>query len=164
MSCCGEPANKVVPQQPTHVHHATVTQQPGLHPGLEKPQMFQQPMIPTPPPAHAQNGAPAPWGQSFSPPPVNQFGGYTPSPPQVNGQSYNGSIFNASSGFSSMNEPLVRPGSAHHPTYSTGSPPPHMSIGSSPPPKAVSPPPDEGKMSVSIDFGTSLYLIFFRLC
>ncbi|GLB44621.1 putative actin-like ATPase domain-containing protein [Lyophyllum shimeji] len=154
MGCCGEPADKAVPQQATHFPQGTITQQPGLQPALEKSPVFQQPTISTPPPAHAQNGA---WGQSYSPPPANQFGGYAPStsPPPLNGQSYNGSMFNASGGFASVNEPLVRPASAHHPSYSTGSPPPLISIGGSPPPKATSPPPDEGKMSVSIDFGTT---------
>ncbi|KAF8064184.1 hypothetical protein FPV67DRAFT_1629198 [Lyophyllum atratum] len=156
MGCCGEPANDTaVPQQPTPFYQGTVTQQPGLHPGLEKsPQAFQQPTISTPPPAHAHNGAQnGAWGQTFTPPP-NQFGGYTQStsPPLANGHSYNGSVFNASTGFSSMNEPLARPGSAHHTSYSSGSPPPPVSIGFSP--SQVASPPDEGKMSVSIDFGT----------
>ncbi|KAF5375362.1 hypothetical protein D9615_008000 [Tricholomella constricta] len=160
MGCCGEPVDTATPQQPTHVYTGTITQQPALQPGLEKPPVFQQSTISTPPPAHALDGASAPWGQSFSSPPVTQFGSHTPpgSPPPGSGHNYNGSIYNASGGFSSMNEPLAQPGSvrhAHHPSYTSVTSPPLLSISLSSPPKAASPPPNEGKMSISIDFGTT---------
>ncbi|KAG5645618.1 hypothetical protein DXG03_005609 [Asterophora parasitica] len=158
MGCCGEPADSAAPpQQQTHAHNGTVTTQPGLHPGLQEKQAnFQAPTLSAPPPAHAtQNGSQGQWGQPLSQVAgVNQFGGYTPgSPPPVNGQTYTGSVFNASTGYSASNEPLTRPDSAYHshsPVYGSGTPPP-MSI--SPPlpapPRAVaaSPPPeDEGKI------------------
>lgn len=160
MGCCGDPVDAAPQQQTTHAHYGTITQQPGLQPGLEKA-VFQQPTILTPPPAHGANGAPAPWGQSYTPQPVNQFGGYT-SPPLTNGQSYNGSMFNGSSTFASSNEPLARPGSAHHshqPSFGSGSPPPQIPAF----PKVASPPPDEGKMSISIDFGIFIVLYLLPL-
>lgn len=161
MGCCGEPndghdsAQTQITQYPN-----TINQQPSPHPGLEK-SLFQQPSI-LPPPAIHQQVQPGTlqsmtWTQNSSPPPVDQFGGYTPSTSPLN--QHNLSKLNDSF---SMNEPLMRPGSAHHPTYGTGSPPPNaqMSMTSSypmfPPPKTTSPPPDEGKMSISIDFGECL--------
>ncbi|KAG6856846.1 hypothetical protein H0H87_012904 [Tephrocybe sp. NHM501043] len=156
MGCCGDPIDKSAPQKVEPYNPGIVTQQPGPHPGLEKPPAFQQPTISTPPPTHTYNGAaPAPWGQPMQSQ-VDQFGGYPMGvTPPVNVQSYpgNGSMFTAPSGFGAMNEPILRPGSAHHRSVSSGSPP-YMVV-SPPLPKAISPPPDEGKMSVSIDFGTT---------
>ncbi|KAG5638936.1 hypothetical protein H0H81_008436 [Sphagnurus paluster] len=156
--CWGEPVDNEFEKpaeqkvfQPQHAHNFSLAQQPAPHPALEKPLAYQQPTISPPPPAHPmpmQNGSPAPWN---SPPsPVNQFGSYTPSasPPLANG-SYNGSMFNGSTAYSSTGDTLVRPGSAYMSSYQ-GTPGPRMSLA---PPKAASPPPDEGKMSVSIDFG-----------
>ncbi|PPQ68984.1 hypothetical protein CVT25_009169 [Psilocybe cyanescens] len=168
MSCCGEPnnnnpaANRALPQHTG----GTIVNQPGYTPGLEKPQYFQQPSISPPPAIHANafsaNGQQhqtiqqqqTGWGQSPSPPP-NDFG-------QMNGAStnttfngtYNGASFNVNNGFSASNTPLMRPGSAHTPS---------MSISTPPPPNALpnAPVQDEGKMSISIDFGTTFSGVAF---
>lgn len=155
MGCCGEPisAENAISNQPTHVQNTITNQQPAAQPGLEKA-LYQQPTIPSPPPAfQPQAGTPQlpPWTVT----PYNPYPS-SPSPPAVlptfNGQN----IF--------MSEPLVRPSSSHQPTYGTSIPPmsmaqSHMSMVQrmSPPPrpKTSSPPPDEGKMSISIDFGKS---------
>ncbi|KAF9463313.1 hypothetical protein BDZ94DRAFT_1282511 [Collybia nuda] len=149
MSCCGEPKDEAQNRQPQNGYPSnTITnQQPGPHIMVEKP-LFQQPTIVSPPPTH---GTPQPaWGQpTFSPPPVNDFGGYDP----VSSLTLSGSTYNGSSGFASMHEPLMRPGSAHQPMYGAGSMGGQHRM--SPPPKPASPPLDEGKMSISIDFGTT---------
>lgn len=156
MSCCGEPNDGVQNTQPqnTYAQNTITNQQPGPHMVLEKP-LFQQPTISSPPPTH---GTPQPaWGQqTFSPPPVNQFGGYDPAsspPPPALSHTYSGSTYNGSSGFGAMHEPLMRPGSAHQPMYGAGIMGGQNRM--SPPPKPMSPPLDEGKMSISIDFGMS---------
>ncbi|RDB19633.1 Heat shock protein 12B [Hypsizygus marmoreus] len=156
-NCCGESvtAEKKV-QNGNSIPLGTITQQPVLQPTLNPP-LFQQPNI-SPPPPTLQNGNTS-WGQSYSPPPnMTQFGSYaqSTSPPPM--ATYNGSMFNGSNYATS--DPLARPGSAHHPSYSSGSPPPQIMMGpglsSTPiPPKPLSPPPDEGKMSIAIDFGTT---------
>jgi hypothetical protein len=151
MGCCGDPitAENATANRPTQVQNAITNQQPSPQPGLEK-LLFQQPTIPSPPPVQLQSGIPQPplWG-------VTPFNPYpsSPSPPAAQ------SIFNGSNGY--MNEPLLRPSSAHQPAYGT-SPSmstAHLSLGqrvASPPlPRTSSPPPDEGKMSISIDFGES---------
>lgn len=161
MSCCGEPKEQNTNNgQASHVVNSITNQQPLPNPGFEKP-LFQQPTISPPPPAHtydlntiSQSGG---WGTSPSPPPaVNQFGSYTQSatPLPVSASTFNESVYNGSNGFS-MNEPLVRPGSAHQP-WGPGSPPPHMMLSPPPRPHTQSPPLDEGKMSISIDFGMSV--------
>jgi hypothetical protein len=162
MSCCGEPkvnapANREPQsQQPTR----PIVTQPNFQPGLEKPQFFQQPSISPPPAVYAnaftanglqQPGQPA-WGQSPSPPLANDFGTLTNSPmpsttPTFNGSTYNGSTFNVSSGFSSMSQPLMRPTSAHSRHMSDSTPPLMGQAG---------PAQDEGKMSISIDFGAHI--------
>lgn len=149
MSCCGEPkdsyndnANRQMPPS-----NGYVTQQPGLQPGLEKP-FFQPPAISSPPPVHTFSpngyGQQSPWPQnSPSPPPGAQQ--------PVYGHPVNGY---------SVNDPIIRPPSTHQATFT---PPPgsHMSMSMSPPPLSISPSSpqntqpsaDEGKMSISIDFG-----------
>lgn len=154
MSCCGQAkdgsedtANRsVAVGQPGFVN-----QQPGPQPGLEK-QVFQQPNIPSPPPVHpyGQNGfsqQPS-WGSQPSPSPPPPGAG----PPFVS----SGNGYPGSNGFST--EPILRPDSAHQSSYGPGS---RMSMTASPMmspplpsmPSSTSPPLDEGKMSVSIDFG-----------
>ena len=153
MGCCGEPitAENATSNRPqAYPQNAITNQQPTPQPGLEK-FLFQQPTIPSPPPVHSQlqSGTPQPPSWGVTPFPY-------PSPPSPPAQS----SFNSSSAFLS-NEPLLRPSSAHQSTYGT-SPSistAHLSLGqrmASPPlPKTSSPPPDEGKMSISIDFGES---------
>jgi hypothetical protein len=155
MGCCGDPitAENATANRPTYVQSTITNQQPSPQPGLEK-LLFQQPTIPSPPPIHSQSGTAQlpPWG-------VTPFNPY-PSPPSPPAPQ---STFNGSNGL--LNEPLLRPNSAHQSTYGT-SPSmsmAHLSLGqrmASPPlPRASSPPPDEGKMSISIDFGESLLCI-----
>ncbi|KAF9264585.1 actin-like ATPase domain-containing protein [Marasmius fiardii PR-910] len=169
MSCCGEAKDPNENfNRPQAVQTGFVNQQPGPITGLEKPG-FQPVASPQPlPQAHLgqplqQNGYPTPshtlqpsWtGISLTP---TQF---SPSPPPVS------STFTGASS----------------PTYGSGSPPPVMTTEqlmrppstfqashfgmSTPPPMTPQPlqplqtepamgsPPNEGKMSVSIDFGTT---------
>ncbi|KAF8890667.1 hypothetical protein BD779DRAFT_1438377 [Infundibulicybe gibba] len=157
MSCCGEPSDGTkAPENRSLPQNGLVDQQPGLQPaiGLEKPVAFHHPTISTPPPV--QYGQNTGWGQSPTPiptPGMAQFGGYTPSnsPPLPMGAmpSYGGSNFTGSD-----TSTLVRPPSAFtgHSGFGMATPPPM----SPPPPQQNSAPlPDEGKMSVSIDFGTT---------
>lgn len=166
MSCCGEPnkpkdeANRVSPY-----NNGTVTQQPGPHPGAqfhEKQPSFQQPNIPSPIPSHpygqntmntlnSHQHTPSNWStHSPSPPPTNQFGAY--GTPGLN-NTFNGSV----NGFP-QHQPLLSPSPTHNASHRSDTTSPHMSM-SSPPMTTSSarqdfrPPSDEGKMSVSIDFG-----------
>ncbi|TFK37617.1 hypothetical protein BDQ12DRAFT_684989 [Crucibulum laeve] len=154
MGCCGEPDDGVTGQTNNNATHAhgTIVNQPMGHPGLEKPQTFQQPSIATPPPIHSlasQNGLQQAWGQSPSLTLVNQFGAVNQAPGTLPNSTLNASLYNGASGFS-MGDPLMRPSSAHMSQ-------PSLSMSSSlpPPQPSTSPPLDEGKMSVSIDFGTT---------
>jgi len=165
MSCCGESVSKAQDVQSRAANPyplAPVTSQPNGQPTLQPPQSFQQPALTTPPTAYGppqpqqhygQNGNVAQWVQSTttaSPPPQTaplpqQFTGYSQSthtnspPPPL-------------SPFGNMTDSIARP-----PSVFTGA--------SSPPPMSTSPPlpmavpsgfqqsVDEGRMSVSIDFG-----------
>lgn len=146
MPCCGAPTgtqaieekNRSYPQYP---QQSPINQQPSPQPGLgweEKP--YQLPSIPSPPPTHYPQVPP------HSPPPGN----YNPS--------YQQSTYGASnlSGTTYQAPSIVRP-----PPSLPPSPP---TIGAYGPISTVSPPPqqrglnvptDEGKLSVSIDFGTT---------
>jgi len=186
MSCCGEPKDLSATNRPQPFPAAPVNTQPGFNPMMQQPQAFQQPSIPSPPLAHTTNGfstntfqqqtqQQTGWSQSPSPPPpTNDFaqlsqqmtGGAVN--PTLNGSTYNGSSFNVNNGFSSINQPLMRPGSAHSPHMSISTPP----LSTSPPlgmPQNTTQIQDEGKMSISIDFGkyvlyaheTRMLTIFF---
>jgi hypothetical protein len=161
MGCCGEPNHlKGATNRVTSNNGQPVTQQPGPHPGAqiqEKQTSFQQPTIPAPTPTHpygqnsyGQNGhyqsqpqaqaqPPATWSHhSSSPPPVNQFGAH--------------GTFNNSA---VLQQPLLQPNPVHNASYRATSPP--IQAGS--PLNTTAPRPDfrsnEGRMSVSIDFGTT---------
>lgn len=145
-SCCGTPAGNQgadekklpysqYPQQPP------INQQPGPQPDLgwqEKP--YQPPNVPSPPPTHYSHGT------SHSPPPSNFNPSYQQS--SFNTSSLSGTTYQAPS--------IVRP-----PASSPPSPPPVGSYGPIstvsplPPMKGYAIPTDEGKLSVSIDFGMS---------
>lgn len=166
MGCCGEPnkpnedANRVSPY-----NSGTVNQQPGPHPGPQFNEKFQQPNIPSPTPSHphgrnAMNSfsghqrAPSNWStHSPSPPPMNQYG--TPGVNNTFSSSVNG-IF--------QHQPLLSPTPTHNASHSSDTTSPHRSM-SSPPVGTSSgrqefkPPSDEGKMSVSIDFGRQMNFI-----
>lgn len=180
MSCCGEPnkpkdeANRVAP-----FNGQTVNQQPGPHPGVqyhEKQASFQQPTIPSPTPTHpygqqsfnGHNGhqqTPSNWSQhSPSPPPMNQFGAYgAPGLPAPTPSSFNGS-----STAYSQHQSLLQPSPVHNASFRGNTSSPHTSMTSPPPMTATPmprqdfrPPSDEGKMSVSIDFG--VYFMFITI-
>lgn len=173
MGCCGEPAdfnaNPDEKNRPTSQITNTINQQPSAssHLGLGN-QQFQPPTITSLPPAHASvygnNGfQQQPWGQSTSPT-VNQFGSFvgsgTPSTvPLLSSSPVYGSSMGTQND-SLHSQQLMRP----NPTYPGSSfrtASPHNSM-SSPPPMSMaaqsmitSPPLDEGKMSIAIDFGTT---------
>ncbi|CAA7262612.1 unnamed protein product [Cyclocybe aegerita] len=170
MSCCGEPKNKpslynngAGPQ-----NTGTITTQPGSQPALEKPLYFQQPNISPPPAVHANHTnfhqqAGQSWSNSPSPPPTNDFGamntgggfGSPPMQPSLGhsfGSTFNGSNFNVANGFSPANQPLLPPPATHTPQLSISSP---FNTTSIPVNQPSAPVQDEGKMSISIDFGTT---------
>ncbi|KAL0952735.1 hypothetical protein HGRIS_006966 [Hohenbuehelia grisea] len=126
-------------------------------------------------PPNGMQQQPNQWGQSPSPPPTNQFNSYVPNNNPGTPQPYPGSPGSPFSGTQNgfnMNDGITRPTSAHTP-FRADTASPHMSM-TSPPPNIMttSPPPnsqstfgsqpqDEGKMSVSIDFGIVLPFFLF---
>ncbi|TFK69770.1 actin-like ATPase domain-containing protein [Pluteus cervinus] len=143
MGCCGEaidpnapvPENRMV-QAPTTM----ITTQPVAQPG---PYMVQQVMSP-PPQAHGipQNLTGGGWSPSPAPP---AFGTLTPNMTGPQASTFTGSTL--------TNGTIARPASTIQASpFGPGALPP---MGSPPPQKPQSPPPDEGRMSVSIDFGTT---------
>jgi hypothetical protein len=144
MSCCGEPNDSK--EGPTNRSisdtHVVNDQQPVPQPGLGTT-LFQQPTISSPPLAYPNS-----YGQ-------NGFQQQNP-PPSLYSVSPN-NTFNGSANYS-LNEPLLRPSSVLQSPHRAGtaSPmsmsPPVMGT-SLPPMQNSSPPSDEGKMSISIDFG-----------
>jgi hypothetical protein len=143
MGCCGEPndSSKGLTNGAASHNHAIINQQPVPQPGLGKPSI-QSPSIPSPPLAYnsGQNG--------FQYPPASNLTHSTP-PPQFNPSTYNGSVTNYS-----LNEPLRSNSPPHR--GSTISPMPMLPaiMGTSSAQGQSSSSPDEGRMSVSIDFGT----------
>lgn len=173
MSCCGEPKGKddAPTNGATRQMAGTISTQPGFQPGLEKPATFHQPSLSPPPQAHsntfATNGFQEAQFQQHllqQQSGLNDFGalqmqqntgpgGLPPGAGFANGmQTYNGSTFNVANGFSAANQPLVRPSSSHSPGLSLSTLPTQYT-GT---PNKVA--PDEGKMSISIDFGASCRL------
>ncbi|TFK47219.1 actin-like ATPase domain-containing protein [Heliocybe sulcata] len=164
MSCCGTPrkpneeeGNRITPFNTGHI-----TQQPGSHPGLQfNEKGFQSPPL-SPPPAALQFGAngssssppPQPWGSpGHSPPAMAQFNPYA-----QNGSSSTGSPDT----FSRLLTPQVLQPSPVHAYARTMTTSPPMALSNpqvvSPPlaqGASFSPPSDEGKIVVSIDFGTT---------
>lgn len=144
MPCCGTPAGPQGAHEKNNVYaqyapQSPINQQPGPQPGLgwqEKP--YQPPTIPSPPPTHYSNGT------SQSPPPSHANHSYQQS--AFGTSTWSGTTYQAPS--------IVRP-----PPSLPPSPPP---VGAYGPISTVAPPPqqrgynvptDEGKLSVSIDFG-----------
>lgn len=160
--CCGEPADKDQAQNRYNAAQYPATpirQQPGAQPGLQwqEKNQYNPPSIPSPSPTHYPNGSP------HSPPPQSQFNGYTPANSStLYEQTINGHTFPASGHGSPP--PLLRPNAVHAP----GGPPPGLYNGigggsqiTSVTPAGMhtgyAPPSDEGKLSVSIDFGGSRF-------
>lgn len=153
--CCGEPAgqklanNTRVSQYP----QSPVSQQPAPQPGLQWQEKndYLPPHIPSPSPSHS------PYGLSNSPPPQSQYNGYTPANTSTLYEStLNGHAFSTSG----SPPPLLRP----NPVHAMGSQPPGLYNGMAMGNKITSvtpataqngyaPASDEGKLSVSIDFG-----------
>jgi hypothetical protein len=149
MSCCGEAKEKDATngqvQHTSQPAYNTIISQPAFksqptYPGHE----FQPPSV-SPPPAVHPNAFPQ---NTFRPLLMNEFGAMPPSQtttavhvPTFTGTTYNGSNFDVANGFSSINQSIARPPSSHSPH--------------SPPPQTDTTIQDEGKMSISIDFGTT---------
>lgn len=161
MGCCGEPYDKPATNGQKQVGNNgyPIVQQPTPHPGAQfQEKQFQQPSIPSPPPTHqfGQNGFPQQsWTpvstQSPSPHPNQPYNPYgmsgttSPGPiaPQFSGTTLNGMHPNGSF-------PAPTPGHLLSPSLSA----PVMTtsrVTQNPVPQVS----DEGKMSVSIDFGTT---------
>ncbi|OCB85968.1 actin-like ATPase domain-containing protein [Sanghuangporus baumii] len=168
MGCCGEPLNKYDDKQnlnaPNNVY--PTNQQPSPHPGAlyHEKQQFRPPSIPSPPPAQqfgaqiAVNGSgflQQPWQQqmppSSSPPLPSSSGAFnpyqlstSPSPPPASAQ-FSGTTLNGMAQTGSF-QAGSRYSSAMMMTSRV-----EGSVKSSNAGPAI----DEGKMSVSIDFGTT---------
>lgn len=160
MSCCGNPRTEnAVRPAGAYQPYPLTTQQPSPHPVItpfqEKPyqpyqqsfqsQPFQPPGITSPPQVHTMphmNGG----AQSPPPPSTMTHSSLPPSSPPPSLPHMGG--FNDPTGSLS---PLRRPS----PAYPAGGNQNILSTyqGSAPPMSASVPPTDEGKMSVSIDFG-----------
>jgi hypothetical protein len=157
MSCCGqardpnENNNRAV--APTQI----INQQPGPLPALEKP-YFQTPSVSPPPAVHpspyGQNGSfaqqPSWTSHSPSPPPMNQFGTPPPgSPPPTTSFSLNGRI----------GDSIIRPSSSFQAGHGMGGNLTSSLSGSFTTPQIKTEGSnfgaDEGRMSISIDFGTT---------
>ncbi|PSS34244.1 hypothetical protein PHLCEN_2v1710 [Hermanssonia centrifuga] len=172
MGCCGEPADKPIPAEGNRITPFNtgnlVTQQPTPQSALQwqEKSIFQQSAISTPPPAlqHNQNpSSPQTWGQSNG----EQYNPYRASSPPstlLNGSTVNGHGYPASSPSppfgQSQSSPLSKPASVYAPAGNFG-----MTVTGR---RTTSPdgqrpefgaPSDEGKLSVSIDFGGSLCII-----
>ncbi|KAH9960279.1 actin-like ATPase domain-containing protein [Russula dissimulans] len=153
MSCCGASRDHVSSTRRGPVatlQPSPVSQQPTPHPGIDpflEKVSFRPPTIASPPPVHSLsrfNGA-------QSPPPSSTHGSIPPSPPPTVSQM---GAFNRSSVVDSAGSltPLRRP----TPAYAASGNPNLLSTYQSPTAVAPSlPPTDEGKMSISIDFGTT---------
>ncbi|KAI9451257.1 hypothetical protein BJY52DRAFT_1298655 [Lactarius psammicola] len=157
MSCCGsvrtdEGNSRSAPTggtlQPFPISHQP-TAHPGINPFLEK-STFHPPSVSSPPPVHALSQ----FGGTHSPPPPSSttHGSLAPSPPP---QSPQMNMFHGTSSadLSGSLNPLRRPS----PSYPASGNPnllstyrPSVAI-----PAPSVPTTDEGKMSVSIDFGTT---------
>lgn len=147
MPCCGTPTgnqgaeekNRSYSQYPPQ---SPINQQPGPQPGLgwqEKP--YQPSAIPSPPPPTHYS-----YGNSHSPPPGHGNHSYQPS--TFNTSTLSGTTYQAPS--------IVRPPPSLPPSPPLAGGYGPVSTVSPPPPKqGYNIPTDEGKLSVSIDFGTS---------
>ncbi|KAF5345803.1 hypothetical protein D9756_010885 [Leucocoprinus leucothites] len=171
MGCCGEPADKGPSNRNQVQPNGMVTSQPMAQPILEKPgnspTMSYQPTIASPPPVLVNNSSTngfngfnnqsvPPWGHSPSPPAQHpyEFGAVAPSPPIPSPSP--GAFTHSSYHPQGTADPLLRPQNAYYPSLNgqAGTLSPSMS----PPPidlSNVGPAPDEGKMSVAVDFGTT---------
>lgn len=161
MSCCGsartyEGNSRSAPAGGT-VQPFPISHQPAPHPEINNPYdelkttPFQVPTISSPPPVHALPQFGVNGTQSPPPPSSTTHGSVAPSPPPQSPQ-FNGSFHGSSlADISGSLNPLRRPS----PSYPAAGNPnllstyrPSVAI-----PAPSMPTADEGKMSVSIDFG-----------
>ncbi|KAI0370869.1 actin-like ATPase domain-containing protein [Pilatotrama ljubarskyi] len=175
MSCCGEPDNKAHNAQaaqqvnPLQTPGQPVTQQPGPQPSLQWPggnggeKSFQLPPGPTPLPQVHQNSY-GTWESKPSPPPQLPFNPVAPPgspppgtypngamPPHIPGSPPPGTVSSAYVGYSPVQSPPMARTSPDRTLAMSVT-----SRGTSPPIVPQQPSfADEGKLSVSIDFGTT---------
>jgi len=151
MSCCGtsrSPDTTIRSGPVATLQPFPISQQPAAHPGIDpflEKDTFRPPTINSPPQAHSLSR----FHGAQSPPPSSTHGSIAPSPPLSVSQM---GTFNRSSVIESTGSlaPLRRP----TPAYATPGNPNLLSTYQSPTAVAPSlPTTDEGKMSVSIDFG-----------
>jgi hypothetical protein len=179
MGCCGESIDQPTDQEKKTLNGngALMNQQPTQIPQMSD-KMFQQPQIPSPPPIQQlgmqgtgnfqQQQMQPQWMQqpSQSPPPnMNQFNPYAlaaSTSPGAMGNQFTGTTLNGMAPNGGMNgvvNGLQRPSPVHpaspfqtnNAMMGAGIPP--QSRTSAMPMEYNSPPVDEGKMSISIDFG-----------
>jgi hypothetical protein len=131
--CCWETKDNDVVVDSQSQHHTT-TGQPTFK--SQPTYDLQLPSVAPLAPLHHNDTFPQ---NNFQQPLMDQFGRMSPPAPTFTGTTYNGSNFDVATGFSSIT--LARPQSSQYPH----SPPPQLNV----------PIQDEGKMSVSIDFGTT---------
>ncbi|KAI0060113.1 actin-like ATPase domain-containing protein [Artomyces pyxidatus] len=135
MSCCGQPLKDDEQQTAPLRPYSVQQQQPAPHPGArlpEKQQPFHARGFPSPPPAH----------QTYSPPPGSYAGSSASPPPQ----------------FDPYAPPLPRPSPAYAGPHANGVNLLHTYDPRAGVPGAAErapPRPDEGKVSIAIDFGTT---------
>ncbi|KAI9512146.1 actin-like ATPase domain-containing protein [Russula earlei] len=142
MSCCGTPRSQKTSDTVATLQPFPISQQPTarpeISPFLEK-ESFRPPTISSPPPVHSLsrfNGA-------QSPPPSSTHGSVPPSPPPTASQmgTFNrGSVIDSSASLSPLRRPTPAYPSSGNPNLLSMYQPVHG---------------HEGKMSISIDFGTT---------
>ncbi|KII84108.1 hypothetical protein PLICRDRAFT_168186 [Plicaturopsis crispa FD-325 SS-3] len=178
--CCGTPAGSSKDEKNRDVKHSEqiISQQPGVQPdALLSHNSFKLPTVPSPPPAfssvapneYGQNGYQPQLQQSWSSPPsspppnMSQYNAYSSGSPPPPPAAYNGAMggVNGSIGmYGSMTSQSMMSNSQLPLRANSASPymPSNNSqtiTTTSPVQRNFSPPADEGKMSVSIDFGTT---------
>lgn len=178
--CCGTPAGSSKDEKNRDVKHSEqiISQQPGVQPdALLSHNSFKLPTVPSPPPAfssvapneYGQNGYQPQLQQSWSSPPsspppnMSQYNAYSSGSPPPPPAAYNGAMggVNGSIGmYGSMTSQSMMSNSQLPLRANSASPymPSNNSqtiTTTSPVQRNFSPPADEGKMSVSIDFGMS---------
>lgn len=174
MGCCGEPIDNNAPSNRTQAHkHGMITTQPTAQQTLEKPggspPSSYQPTVASPPPAvvnptpvNGYNGsAVSPMGLTPSPPVQNPYEfGASPSPPLPT--SSPGTFTTSSYHPPGTMDSLLRPQTVYYPSFN-GRPMSAVPHIPSPPPIDLSniSVPDEGKMSVAVDFGV---YFGYRVC
>lgn len=166
MGCCGEPIDKAATtQREQHVKNSyPVSQQPSPHPGLGAPyqEKFVPPSIPSPPlvqqltgqqPWHQQTIPGIPRPMSSGPMDFNPYQVQVPSPPPTH---FTGTtVAGSASGMGGLLPSMSPHNSLRAPSTYFNQSPSIMTTAKADPIRAseLMPNIDEGRMSVSIDFG-----------